>query len=187
MKLSKGWKIALVVIAVLLLWFVFGYNKLIRLDQSVVEKWANVETQYQRRFDLVPNLVSTVKAYAAHEEQLFTEVTKLRTQWQQAVSIDERVAAAQQLDFGLGRLIAVSENYPQLRASENFLSLQDELAGTENRVATERTRYNEAVRNYNTAVKRIPTNLIASIAGFDEKRSFEAQQGSAQAPKVNFE
>lgn len=177
--------IAIIVLA-LVGWFIGSYNTLVTLDNTATEKWANVETRYQRRFDLIPNLVSTVKGYAAHEEKLFTEITKLRSQWQSAATIDDKVTAANGLEGAIGRLLVVVENYPVLKASENFLSLQDELAGTENRVSVERTRYNEAVRNYNIATKRIPTNIIASMFGFKEKNMFEAAEGAENAPKVTF-
>jgi LemA protein len=177
--------LALIVLA-LVGWFIGSYNTLVTLDNTAIEKWANVESQYQRRFDLIPNLVSTVKGYAAHEEQLFTEITKLRSQWQSASTIDDKVTAANGLEGAIGRLMVVVENYPVLKASENFLSLQDELAGTENRISVERTRYNEAVKQYNIATKRIPTNIIASMFGFKEKKMFEAEAGSEKAPKVTF-
>ena len=159
---------------------------LVSLDANAKEKWANVETQYQRRFDLIPNLVSTVKGYAAHEEKLFTEITEMRSRWQNAPTIDDKVTAANGLEGAIGRLLMVVENYPVLKASENFLSLQDELAGTENRVSVERTRYNEAVKQYNVATKRIPTSIIASMFGFKEKKMFEAAEGAENAPKVTF-
>ena len=185
----KKW-IIIGVIALLVLamvgWFIGSYNMLVSLDANAKEKWANVETQYQRRFDLIPNLVSTVKGYAAHEEKLFTEITKLRSQWQNAPTIDDKVTAANGLEGAIGRLLMVVENYPVLKASENFLSLQDELAGTENRVSVERTRYNEAVKQYNVATKRIPTSIIASMFGFKEKKMFEAAEGAENAPKVTF-
>jgi len=185
----KLW-ITLGVVALLVLalvgWFVGSYNMLVSLDANAKEKWANVESQYQRRFDLIPNLVSTVKGYAAHEEKLFTEITEIRSRWQGATNTDDKVAAANGLEGAIGRLLMVVENYPVLKASENFLSLQDELAGTENRVSVERVRYNEAVKSYNVAIKRIPTNIIAGMFGFKEKKMFEAAEGAENAPKVTF-
>jgi LemA protein len=148
-----------------------------------------VEVQYQRRFDLIPNLVNTVKGYAAHEEKLFTEITALRSQWQTARSagdVNGAIAAAQGADGAISRLLLVAENYPNLKASENFLSLQDELAGTENRVVFSRNKYNEAVRAYNTAIRRFPTSIIAGIFGFEKKTLFEAQAGAENAPQVSF-
>lgn len=183
----KWWLIgAGVLILVLIAWGAGSYNKLIVLDSGVAEKWANVETQYQRRIDLIPNLVSTVKGYATHERELFTQITELRSQWASAKTVNDKISAAQGMDSAISRLLLVVENYPQLKANENFLSLQDELAGTENRVSVERTRYNEAVKSYNIAVQRIPTNIIAGMFGFEEKEMFEAQAGAEKAPIVVF-
>ncbi|MBW2973429.1 LemA family protein [Candidatus Woesearchaeota archaeon] len=184
---AKWWLLgAAVLVVILAFWFVGSYNKLVTLDKTVDEKWANVETQYQRRVDLIPNLVSTVKGYAAHEEKLFTEITKLRSQWQTAQTVNDKVNAATGLDGAISRLLLVVERYPVLKANENFLSLQDELAGTENRVAVERTRYNEAIKYYNTAIRKIPTNIVASTFGFEKRESFEAEEGAEKAPEVAF-
>lgn len=185
----KLW-ITIGVIAVIILalagWIIGGYNTLVTQDNNVGEKWGNVESQYQRRVDLIPNLVSTVKGYAAHEEKLFTEITELRSRWQGATTVDEKMNAANGLEGAIGRLMVVVENYPDLKASENFLSLQDELAGTENRVAVARQDYNAAVKKYNDAVRKVPTNIIASIFGFERKESFEAAEGAEKAPEVAF-
>ena len=184
---AKWWLLgAAVLVVILAFWFVGSYNKLVTLDKTVDEKWANVETQYQRRVDLIPNLVSTVKGYAAHEEKLFTEITKLRSQWQTAQTVNDKLGAATGLEGAISRLLLVVENYPVLKANENFLSLQDELAGTENRVAVERTRYNEAIKYYNTAIRKIPTNIVASTFGFEKRESFEAEEGAEKAPEVAF-
>ena len=169
-----------------ILWTATAYNSFISLQTTVDENWANIEAQYQRRIDLVPNLVNTVKGYAMHESELFTAITQLRSRWQTAGTREEKIQTAQNIDGALGRLIVVAENYPQLRANENFLSLQDELAGTENRIAVARTRYNEAVKNYNTATRRVPTNIIAGLFGFQQKPSFQAQTGAEKAPEVKF-
>lgn len=178
--------IAAGIIIALFLWGASSYNRLINLDASVTQAWADVETQYQRRLDLIPNLVNTVKGYAQYERELYTAITRLRSQWYSAQTIEGKIQAANVIDSALGRLIAVAENYPQLRASENFLSLQDELAGTENRVAVSRTRYNAAVKDYNAAIKKIPANMIASTFGFQPKPSFTAQSSAEQAPPVTF-
>ncbi len=184
------------VIVVLLLWFVGTYNHLVGLDQTAENKWADVETQYQRRADLIPNLVSTVKAYAKQELTVFTEVTALRSQWASATTREEKIAAAENMDKGfntadptsaLSRLMVVVENYPDLKSSANFLSLQDQLEGTENRVAVSRNNFNEAVKNYNIAVNSIPTNMIAGMFGYKEKAFFKAAAGSENAPNVNFQ
>ena len=185
----KSW-ITIGIIAAIILamagWIIGGYNTLVTQDNNVGEKWGNVESQYQRRVDLIPNLVSTVKGYAAHEEKLFTEITELRSRWQGATTVDEKMNAANGLEGAIGRLMVVVENYPDLKASENFLSLQDELAGTENRVAVARQDYNAAVKKYNDAVRKVPTNIIASIFGFERKESFEAAEGAEKAPEVAF-
>ncbi len=190
--LSLGAKIGIgiaIVLVIGFLWFIGSYNGLVSKDETANAAWADVEVQYQRRMDLIPNLVSTVKGYAAHEEKLFTEITALRSQWQTARSagdVNGAIAAAQGADSAISRLLLVAENYPQLKASENFLSLQDELAGTENRVAFSRNKYNEAVRVYDTAIRRFPTNIIAGLFGFDKKTLFEAQAGAESAPQVSF-
>ena len=176
--------VAFVLIGVL--WFVGSYNSLITLSETVDTSWAQVENQYQRRADLIPNLVSTVKGYAAHEKELFTEITELRSQWASATTRQGKVAAAQGLDGALSRLLLVAENYPQLKASENFLALQTQLEGTENRVAVERKRYNDAVRVYNIKIKRIPTNIVAGMFDYEKETYFEADEGTENVPEVKF-
>jgi LemA protein len=184
------WKWLVGILAVILLigfWVAGIYNNLVGIDQNVKQSWAQVENQLQRRYDLIPNLVETVKGYATHEKELFENVTKARSAWAAAKSTGEKVSAANQMEGFLGRLIAVAENYPQLRASENFRALQDELAGTENRMAVARMRYNEAVQEYNTIAKRVPTILFVNQFGFDkEKVFFEAVKEAKEAPKVKF-
>lgn len=162
-------------------------NSLVVLHENVLAKWAQVETVLQRRYDLIPNLVSTVKGYAAHEKGLFEEVTKLRSQWGSAKTQSEKAVAASHLEAGLGRLLLVAENYPQLKANENFMSLQTELSGTENRISVERQRYNEAVRAFNTKIKLFPWSLFANASGFNaDMKYFEANQQAKEAPKVEF-
>ena len=164
-----------------------SYNTLVRRQELMRESWAQVENMLQRRYDLIPNLVKTVKGYAAHEQRLFEEVTRLRSQWGAAKTTPERVDAAQQLEGALSRLLVVVERYPELKANQNFLALQDELAGTENRIAVERRRYNEAVRNYNLAVRNFPSNLVAGLTGFQSSTAyFEVAKEAQQAPKVEF-
>jgi LemA protein len=178
-----------IVLVLGVLWFIGSYNGLVSKDETANAAWADVEVQYQRRFDLIPNLVNTVKGYAAHEEKLFTEITALRSQWQtarDAGDVNGAITAARGADSAISRLLLVAENYPNLKASENFLSLQDELAGTENRVAFSRNKYNDAVKVYNTAIRRFPTNIVAGLFGFDKKTLFEAQAGSESAPSVSF-
>ncbi|MBN3033424.1 MAG: LemA family protein [Candidatus Saganbacteria bacterium] len=182
------WLIGILVVVLLLgFWTVGIYNGLVGKDQEVKQNWGQVETQLQRRYDLVPNLVATVKGYARHEKTLFENVAAARSAWAGARNGSEKVKAANEMEGFLGRLIAVAENYPQLRASENFRALQDELAGTENRIAVSRMRYNDAVRSYNTTARSFPTVTLVGLFGFDrEKTFFEAAQGAKEAPKVKF-
>jgi len=164
-----------------------AYNRLVQRQEAMHESWAQVENVLQRRYDLIPNLVNTVKGYATHEREVFEEVTRLRSQWGQAKTLDEKVGAAQQLEGALGRLMVVVERYPDLKANQNFLALQDELAGTENRIAVERRRYNEVVRSYNVAVRSFPSNLVAGLAGFHLSTAyFEAAKEAKEVPKVQF-
>ena len=166
---------------VLVLWS--SYNGLVTADVAVDTAWGQVESVYQRRADLIPNLVETVKGYQIHEQELLTSITEARSRWQSAPS----AASAGQLDSALSRLIAVAENYPDLKANQNFLALQDELAGTENRISVERQRYNKAVGDYNIKTRRFPSNIVASLFGFEKAREFfEADAGAESAPDVKF-
>ena len=193
--MKKGTIILLGVLLALVVWGVSAYNGLVSKEESVNEKWGAVQTVYQRRADLIPNLVSTVKGYAEHEQSTLQEVTAARSR-ATSINIDPStatpeqmeawMAAQQELSSALGRLIAVSENYPDLKANQNFLSLQSQLEGTENRISVERQRYNEAVRDYNVSVRRFPNSIFASIFGFDKKPMFEAQAGAEVAPVVAF-
>jgi len=189
----KKWAIAYVIIVILLLLGLmyeavrFQYNRLVTVDQQVKESWSQVDNVLQRRNDLIPNLVETVKGYAKHEKELFIEVTEARSRWAGAKTLKEKETAANEISSVLGKLLLVVENYPQLKASENFLSLQDELAGTENRIAVERKRYNESVRQYNTMAKTFPTILFARMFNFDaEKDYFQAEEGSRAVPEIKF-
>jgi LemA protein len=168
-------------------WFQGGYNNMVSLDQQVKSSWAQVENQLQRRFDLVPNLVNTVKGYAEHEKGLLTEVTRLRSQWAQAPTIPEKVEAANALTGALSRLLLVSENYPDLKANQNFLELQSQLEGTENRISVERMRYNQAAQQFNAYQKSFMGRFFASKTGLTEPAVyFKAQEGAIQAPVVKF-
>ncbi|MDD5112176.1 MAG: LemA family protein [Candidatus Altiarchaeota archaeon] len=172
-----------------MLWGISVYNSLVASDNNVNEKWAQVENQYQRRIDLIPNLVNTVKGYATHEQQLFTEIAELRSGWTKSKEAGDRageIDAAVKMDSALGRLLVVVENYPELKANENFLALQSQLEGTENRIAVERMRYNEALRDYNIQVSSIPDRFIASLAGFEQKPYFQAKEGAENPPEVVF-
>lgn len=178
-------------IVVLILLVSFGYlkgtyNELVRLEEGVKAAWAQVENQLQRRMDLIPNYVETVKAYAAHEREVFQRVTEARSKVREARDLQERLRAEGELSAALGRLMMVVENYPALRANENFIRLQDELAGTENRIAVERRRYNEAVRLYNTKLRSFPTVLIARMLGFEPVPFFEAPKEATKPPRVKF-
>jgi LemA protein len=194
MKNRTLW-IVLGVVAVVVVWVVSSYNTLVGKQERVSEAWANVETVYQRRADLIPNLVATVKGYAAHEQETLQAVTAARAN-ATALSIDpststpEQVAAwmkaQNEVGSALGRLIAISESYPDLKASQNFLELQTQLEGTENRISTERNKYNERVRGFNVSIRRFPTNLIAGIFGFEKMALFEAEEGANVAPVVEF-
>lgn len=171
---------------VVIVWFIGTYNSLISADQSVNAKWSQVENQYQRRADLIPNLVETVKGYASHEKTVLEEVTKARSQWADAKTQPDKVQAAEGLDNAISRLMVVVESYPQMKANENFATLQVQLEGTENRVTVARMDYNDEVRSYNTRIKQIPTSFVAGIYGFQDKPYFEAEKGTENAQKVNF-
>ena len=174
---------------------VSGYNSLVSMDEGVQGKWADVETQYQRRSDLIPNLVNTVKGYAAHEKETLAAVVQARSE-ATSVKIDptnmsaEQLAQYQQAQNGvtsaLGKLLVVVEKYPDLKANQNFMELQAQLEGTENRITVARRNFNDAARIYNTAIRRFPKNILANIFGFEKKAYFEAEQGAEKAPQVEF-
>ncbi len=193
----KPWIIAGIVVITLLVivsWVAGMYNGLVLTDETVDEKWANVQSAYQRRADLIPNLIATVEGYKDYEQETLTQITELRSQAGQAkVNIDSATSPAQleasmgEMNSALSRLLVIVENYPDLKASENFLSLQDELAGTENRIKVERDIYNGAVKAYNVKVRSFPTNIVANMNGFEkDDEMFEADAGSDVAPKVDF-
>lgn len=179
----------------LVLWGVSGYNGIVEMDENVNNQWANVEAQYQRRTDLIPNLVSTVKGYATHEKSTLEAVMQARSQATQ-MKIDpanctpEQLAAYQKaqgdVTTALGKLLAITENYPQLKANENFMELQSQLEGTENRITVARRDFNAAAKEYNTVIRKFPKNIIASMGGFEKHNYFEAEAGAEKAPKVEF-
>jgi LemA protein len=195
----KTSRIILIVVAVILVLFISrgckGYNNLVTLREQVNRDWSNVENVYQRRADLIPNLVATVKGYATHEQETFTKVTEARSK-ATSVTIDaanmteadmKRFQAAQgEISSALSRLLAVAEAYPDLKANQNFLELQAQLEGTENRITVERRKFNETATSYNTEIKRFPTALFAGMVGFKERPYFAAEAGSQVAPKVQF-
>ncbi len=185
--------IGVVIVVVVALWFMGKYNNLVRLDEEVKTAWSQVENQYQRRVDLIPNLVNTVKGFAEQEQTVFLGVTEARAKASQTkVDFDdpasfERFQAAQgELSSALSRLLVTVENYPELKSDKNFLELQAQLEGTENRISTERMRYNEVVKGYNVTVRSFPTNIIAGFFAFGQKELFEAQEWAEQAPVVDF-
>jgi LemA protein len=190
MKISKG-LIALGVVGLFALWIISAsignYNKLVNLDVKVGEQFAQVDTVLQRRNDLIPNLVSTVKAYAKQETQIFTAIADARARLAGAKGINEKVQANNQMTSALSRLLLIVENYPNLKSNQNFLSLQDQLEGAENRISVERNRYNQVVGEYNRVVRSFPTLFWAKILGFSSKEFFKAAEEARQVPKVNFE
>ena len=196
--MKKGLIVLLVVAAVVLgifFWFQGNYNKMVKMDEGVQAAWSQVENVYQRRADLIPNLVATVKGYAEHEQQTLEGVVSARSKATQITVDPENLTSEQlakyqkaqgELGAALGKLLAITENYPNLKANENFLSLQSQLEGTENRIAVERNKYNEAARSYNTTIRQFPKNIVASMFGFEKKPYFEASEGAKEAPKVEF-
>ena len=195
MKKNKGLIITIVVIALVAIWGISSYNGLVSMDENVSNQWANVETQYQRRSALIPNLVNTVKGYAKHESETLESVMAARSQATQ-VKIDPSNCTPQQLaayqkaqgdvTTALGKLLAITENYPDLKANQNFLELQSQLEGTENRINVARKDFNDTAKKYNTSLRRFPRNIIASMFGFEKRNYFEAEAGAEKAPKVEF-
>lgn len=194
-KKRLGLIITLVIVAVIVIWGVSGYNGLVSMDEGVQNKWADVETQYQRRADLIPNLVNTVKGYAAHEKETLEGVVKARSE-ATSVKIDPENMTAEQMaqyqkaqngvSSALSKLLLVVEKYPDLKANQNFLELQSQLEGTENRITVARRDFNGAAKEYNTAIRKFPKNILAGMFGFEKKAYFEAQEGAEKAPEVQF-
>ena len=192
--MGKGQKTLLTIIGLLVvlvlipfLYVKSTYNTLVRMDEQVKAAWAQVENQLQRRYDLIPNYVETVKGYAKHEKEVFIKVTEARSKVAGATSIPDKIRANNELSAALSRLLVVVERYPDLKANQNFIRLQDERAGTENRIAVERRRFNEAVRAYNTKIRSFPTNIIASMFGFKPATFFQVPKEKQEAPKVKFD
>jgi len=191
--MKKGIIVAVVILVVLIL-MPLGcarkyYNGFVDQEENLNKAWANVETVLQRRFDLIPNLVNTVKGFAKQERELLTEITKLRSQWGEAKTsgnTQQSVQKSQQLESALGRLMVVVERYPDLKSNQNFLALQDQLEGTENRISVERRRYNEAVAAYNRSIRKFPAVFFANIFGFEKRQPFQAAAGAETAPTVEF-
>lgn len=203
--MSKGLKTLLIVVAVVAvigfsLYQFFGgnYNKMVAMDEEVMSQWGQVENVYQRRLDLIPNLVETVKGYAKHESKVFTDIAEARSKAGGVMKVSDEVLnnpesfkkfqqAQGELSGALQRLLVVTENYPELKANANFMALQDQLEGTENRITVERKRFNEVVKIYNTFIRQFPRSIIANMNGFRAKQYFEAVEGADKAPQVSFE
>ena len=177
------------------MWAISAYNGMVKMDESVSTAWSNVENQYQRRADLIPNLVNTVKGYATHEKETFEAVVSARSKATQMTidadnltpeKLQQYQKAQGEIGAALGRLLAITENYPELKANENFKELQAQLEGTENRISVERRNFNEVARSYNTSIRTFPKTIIASICGFDKRPYFEAEEGANKAPTVEF-
>ncbi|MBQ2133974.1 MAG: LemA family protein [Bacteroidales bacterium] len=196
--MKKGLVILIAVAAVVLgifFWFQGNYNKMVKMDEGVQAAWSQVENVYQRRADLIPNLVATVKGYASHEQQTLEGVISARSKATQITVNPEDLTSEQmekfqkaqgELGSALGKLLAITENYPDLKANTNFLELQAQLEGTENRIAVERKKFNDAARVYNTTIRQFPKNIVAGMFGFEKKPYFEAAEGAQEAPKVEF-
>jgi LemA protein len=188
-KLSTGWLVGIVVIIVIALIIMSGigmYNGLVKSEVAVDNQWANVQAVYQRRADLIPNLVETVKGAKNFEQQTLIAITEARSAWTNAKTPEEQVAAANGVESALSRLMVVVENYPELKSNQNFLALQDELANTENKIAVERQRYNGVVQTFNTQLRVFPTSIVAGMFGFGKRTFFAATQGAENAPGVQF-
>lgn len=198
MKLSKGIIVTLVIVGVLViifLWGMGGYNKMVSQEEGVTSAWSQVENVYQRRADLIPNLVATVKGYAAHEQETLEGVVNARAKATQTTidpanmtpeAMAQFQAAQGELSTALGKLMVVVERYPDLKANQNFLELQAQLEGTENRITVERQKFNDAAKSFNTLIRKFPKNIIAGMFGFERKEYFEAKEGAEEAPKVEF-
>jgi LemA protein len=191
--MKRGLLVGLGIVGVLvvILLLVFGSyisakNQMVAKDEAVKAQWSQVDVVLQRRADLIPNLVATVKGYATHEETVFGDIANARAGLLNAKDPQSKMEANGRLDGALGRLLAISENYPDLKANQNFLSLQTQLEGSENRISTERRRYNQVVQDYNTFIRQFPNSIWAGIAGFQPKPNFEASEGARTAPKVSF-
>lgn len=176
--------VGVVVVAILYAWSL--YNGLVKGSENITGQWAQVETQYQRRFDLIPGLVNSVKGIMNQEKQVFGDLAEARTRYTGASNTDDRVKAANDVENSLGRLLVILENYPQLRSSDAVVTFMAQLEGTENRIGVERSRFNDAVRVFNTKIKRFPANVLAPVYGFKEKPYFESQPGAEKVPGVNF-
>ena len=191
--MSKGLKAALIVVGILLLfvfvgfrWYISGYNRVVAMDENVKGSWAEVENQLKRRYDLIPNLIETVKGYASHEKELFQYIADARTKYFSAKNIKDKITSSNQLEGALSRLLLLREQYPQLKANESFLKLQDSLEGTENRIAVARKRYNDAVQLLNTFIRTFFGRFFAGFAGVTDAEYFEVPETEQAVPQVRF-
>lgn len=182
---KRPWVIGLAIVLVLLVFGISSYNGFISRQAAVDTQWAQVETQYQRRFDLIPNLVESVKGLMNQEQEVFSALADARSRYAGASTPDQKAVAAAQTESALGRLLAVVESYPELRSSETVQTLMAQLEGTENRISVERARYNETVQTYNLGVQRFPSSILARLFGFEQRAFFDAAEGSENAPKVS--
>lgn len=185
--MKKSLLVVIVIVVILGIMLASGYNGLVTKQENVESNYSNLEVMLQRRADLIPNLVSTVKGYIAHESEIIEKVTDARTKLMNANGIDEKSEANNELTGSLNALMVVVENYPDLKSSENFIQLSDELAGTENRIAVARKDYNDAVKSFNINIKRFPNNILSGMFGFEQAEYFQASEGSTEVPNVNFE
>ncbi len=194
-SMKKSTIIIIAVLALLAIWAVTGYNGLVAMEENVNGQWSNVETQYQRRADLIPNLVNTVKGYASHERETLEGVIEARSKATRITVNAEDLTPEKLAEYqkaqgavtsALGKLLAITENYPELKANQNFLELQAQLEGTENRINVARTNFNNTTKEFNTSIRRFPKNILAGLFGFEKRAYFEAAEGAEQAPKVEF-
>lgn len=194
-SMKKSTIIIIAVLALLAIWAVTGYNGLVAMEENVNGQWSNVETQYQRRADLIPNLVNTVKGYASHERETLEGVIEARSKATRITVNAEDLTPEKLAEYqkaqgavtsALGKLLAITENYPELKANQNFLELQVQLEGTENRINVARTNFNNTAKEFNTSIRRFPKNILAGLFGFEKRAYFEAAEGAEQAPKVEF-
>ncbi len=194
-SMKKSTIIIIAVLALLAIWAVTGYNGLVAMEENVNGQWSNVETQYQRRADLIPNLVNTVKGYASHERETLEGVIEARSKATRITVNAEDLTPQKLAEYqkaqgavtsALGKLLAITENYPELKANQNFLELQAQLEGTENRINVARTNFNNTAKEFNTSIRRFPKNILAGLFGFEKRAYFEAAEGAEQAPKVEF-
>src|SRR3989344_1881165 len=183
---NLGWIIPLVIVGLVIVWSIGAYNGFVAQNEQITAQWSQVENQYQRRFDLIPNIVATVKGVAAQEQKVFGDIAEARTRYSGAVSPDEKAKAASQVESALGRLLVIVENYPVLQSSQAYRDLIVSLEGTENRITVERPKYNDLVRIFDTAVKRFPTSVVAGLFGFEERAYFDVPEANQAVPKVDF-